>query len=32
MPFIATANAAEMSAHPCAELEPVQKRSILDSY
>ena len=32
MPFISTANAVEMSAHPCAELVPVQKRSILDRY
>ena len=32
MPFISTANAVEMSAHPCAELEPAQKRSIVDSY
>jgi hypothetical protein len=32
MPFIATAYAAEMSAHPCAELVPVQNGSILDRY
>jgi len=32
MPFISTANAAEMLAHPCAEPVPVQKRSFLDRY
>ena len=32
MPFISTANAAEMSARPCAGLVPIQNRFILDRY
>jgi hypothetical protein len=32
MPFISMAFAIEMSAHPCAELVAIQKKSILDSY
>jgi hypothetical protein len=32
MPFISNAYAFEMSAHPCAELVPVQDTRILDWY
>ena len=28
MPFISTANAVDKSAHPCAELEPVQSSNL----
>ena len=32
MPFISKADAFEMSAHPCAELVPVQNTGILDRH
>jgi len=32
MPFISKSNAFEMSAHPCAELVPVQITRILDRH